>query len=440
MTRAVCVSPGRRPPCVADRSLAVLRRSEGGWFRNGLQVVPLPVQVQDSSHAHDPGDPAVEHSGDAMPGSRGCAPGRGARASARRHRPVDPGPGARRMGRRIVTGPRPDSPGRLGRGFLIGNGGLLLVGVGLVGAAVLRGPRARLRVGVRLLAALGTLLLAPVIISFLRAGGPLAALACALALWTAGAAIVILARASARRIARRLASPPLTPDSRSSAGPRRIALIAIAGIVPTLAGPQSCWSSAGICRDLGCLARLPSTRRSTAPGRTDTHAGAHSGGLAARDDRRSGGARDRGRCPQVPLSPAAELLAGARATAGGLGHRGLWPLHRQLAGRARGTGRRTASRSHRPSARARWSRVLASSHRAAPRSRPVACRILEPLVTVIAGAAILAVRRFAGADRGRVLRSWRYRSRSSCARQWTWRRPGRSWYARPAGRRRRLPA
>ena len=30
MSRAVCVSPGRRPPSVAGRSLGVLRRSEGG--------------------------------------------------------------------------------------------------------------------------------------------------------------------------------------------------------------------------------------------------------------------------------------------------------------------------------------------------------------------------------------------------------------------------
>ena len=226
----------------------------------------------------------------------------------------------------------PTPLGRLGRGFLIGNGGLLLVGVGLVCGAVLRAPRARLRVGVRLLAALGTLLLAPVIIAFLRAGGPPAALACALALWTAGAAIVILARASARRIARRLASPPLTPDSRSSAGRRHIALIAIAGIVATLAGPHVVVVFSGVL-----VATWAAWLASHRPGARPlpvaptltlvlipagwllaTIAGPVGLGIAA--------------LPQVPLSPAAELLLAPALLLAAWATAGLWPLQRQLPG------------------------------------------------------------------------------------------------------------
>ena len=238
MSRAVCVSPGRRPPSwPTGPSLCCVDQRED-WFRNGLQVVPLPVQVQDSSHAHTPGTPLWSTLGML------CLALAGALLDGERERRLA-ATGLLILGLALAAWHAgsppaldPTPPGRLGRGFLIGNGGLLLVGVGLVCGAVLRAPRARLRVGVRLLGALGTLLLAPVIISFLRAGGPLAALACALALWTAGAAIVIVARASARSIARRLASPPLTPDFRSTAGPRHIALIAIAGIVATLAGPH----------------------------------------------------------------------------------------------------------------------------------------------------------------------------------------------------------
>jgi len=226
----------------------------------------------------------------------------------------------------------PTPPGRLGRGFLIGNGGLLLVGLGLVCGAVLRAPRARLRVGARLLGVLGALLLAPVIVPFLRAGGPLAALACALALWTAGAAIVILARASARSITRRLASPPLTPDFRSTAGPRHIDLIAIAGIVATLAGPHVVVVLGGVL-----VATWAAWLASHRPGARPlpvaptltlvlipagwllaTIAGPVGLGIAA--------------LPQVPLSPAAELLLAPALLLAAWATAGLWPLQRQLPG------------------------------------------------------------------------------------------------------------
>ena len=226
----------------------------------------------------------------------------------------------------------PTPPGRLGRGFLIGNGGLLLVGLGLVCGAVLRAPRARLRVGARLLGVLGALLLAPVIVPFLRAGGPLAALACALALWTAGAAMVILARASARSITRRLASPPLTPDFRSTAGPRHIDLIAIAGIVATLAGPHVVVVLGGVL-----VATWAAWLASHRPGARPlpvaptltlvlipagwllaTIAGPVGLGIAA--------------LPQVPLSPAAELLLAPALLLAAWATAGLWPLQRQLPG------------------------------------------------------------------------------------------------------------
>ena len=229
-----------------------------------------------------------------------------------------------------ALGPTP--PGRLGPGFLIGNGGLLLVGLGLVCGAVLRAPRARLRVGARLLGVLGALLLAPVVVPFLRAGGPLAALACALALWTAGAAIVILARASARSITRRLASPPLTPDFRSTAGPRHIDLIAIAGIVATLAGPHVVVVFGGVLVTTWAAwlaSHRPGARPlPVAPTLTlvlipagwllVTIAGPVGLGIAA--------------LPQVPLSPAAELLLAPALLLAAWATAGLWPLQRQLPG------------------------------------------------------------------------------------------------------------
>ncbi|HTG51149.1 MAG TPA: hypothetical protein VL915_11700, partial [Gemmatimonadales bacterium] len=193
-------------------------------------------------------------------------------------------------------------------------------------------PRARLRVGARLLGVLGALLLAPVVVPFLRAGGPLAALACALALWTAGAAIVILARASARSITRRLASPPLTPDFRSTAGPRHIDLIAIAGIVATLAGPHVVVVLGGVL-----VATWAAWLASHRPGARPlpvaptltlvlipagwllvTIAGPVGLGIAA--------------LPQVPLSPAAELLLAPALLLAAWATAGLWPLQRQLPG------------------------------------------------------------------------------------------------------------
>jgi hypothetical protein len=226
----------------------------------------------------------------------------------------------------------PTLPERLGRGFLIGNGGLLLVGVGLVFVAVLRAPHARLRVGVRVLGVLGALLVAPVIISFLRAGGPPAALACAIGLWTAGAAIVIVARAPVRSLARRLASPPLTPDLRSSAGPRRIELIAIAGMVATLAGPHvvvvfggvlvATWAAWLASHQPGArpLPVAPTLTLVLIPAGwlLATIAGPGGLGIAV--------------LPQVPLSPAAELLLAPALLLAAWATAGLWPLHRQLPG------------------------------------------------------------------------------------------------------------
>jgi hypothetical protein len=226
----------------------------------------------------------------------------------------------------------PTLPGRLGRGFLVGNGGLLLVGAGLVCAAVLRAPRARLRVGVRLLGALGALLLAPVIISFLRAGGPMAALACALALCTAGAAIVIVAGVPARSIARRLTSPPVTPDFRWTAGPRRIDLIAIAGILAALAGPHvvvvfggtlvATWAAWLASHRPGArpLPVAPTLTLVLVPAAwlLATIAGPVGLGTAA--------------LPQVPLSPAAELMLAPALLLAAWATAGLWPLQRQLPG------------------------------------------------------------------------------------------------------------
>ena len=233
----------------------------------------------------------------------------------------------------------PTPPGRLGRGFLVGNGALLLVGSGLLCGGFFRARAEQLWTWAGLLGALGILLLAPVLIPFLRASGPLRSVAAALGLWLAGAAMVVGSRRIAasrlgRVAARLLAPPPLTPVLRSSPGVRPIILLLllIAGTVATLVGSHVVAVFSGVLAATWAawLAFLePGVRRlPVAPILTllllpacwllATIAGPVGLAIAA--------------LPQIPLSPAAELSLAPALLLAGWATAGLWPLERQLPG------------------------------------------------------------------------------------------------------------
>jgi hypothetical protein len=226
-------------------------------------------------------------------------------------------------------GVAPAQPGTLGRGFVVGTGGLLLVGAALVGGALLRAPAERLRAWSRLLGAVGMVLLGPVLISFLRAGGPSRALASALGLWLVGAAVVV----GARRIAASGPVPlPLAPVFHGRPGARRIVLIIVAGLVAVLTGSHvvvvfggvmvATWATWFASHPPGArpLPVAPMLTMLLVPAGwlLATIAGPVGLRIAA--------------LPQVPLSPAAELLVSPALLLAGWATAGLWPLQRQLPG------------------------------------------------------------------------------------------------------------
>ena len=229
----------------------------------------------------------------------------------------------------------PAPMGSLGRGFLVGNGGLLLVGSGLVAGALLRAPRDRLRTSARLLGTLGIVLLGPVLFSFIRAGGPMRAVAAALGLSLAGAAVTagvrgVASGASARALVRRLAPPPLTCPRWSWAS--RPALFMLVGLLATLLGSHvvAVFTGVVIAVWAAWLAFHQSGARPlpVAPMLTllllpscwllATIAGPVGLRIAA--------------LPQVPLSPTAELLLAPALLLAAWATAGLWPLQRQLPG------------------------------------------------------------------------------------------------------------
>ena len=234
-------------------------------------------------------------------------------------------------------GLEPAPPVGLGRGFLVGNGGLLLAGAGLVCAALLRSSPERLRAWARLLGALGMVLLGPVLISFLRAGGPPRGLASALGLTLVGAAVTVGARASVssepvRAVARRLAPAPLATVFLPWPGARRTLPLLAACLVVTLAGSHvvAVFGGVMVATWAAWLAFHPPGARPlpVAPTLTllllpacwllATIAGPVGLGIAL--------------LPQVPLSPAAELLLTPALLLAGWATAGLWPLQRQLPG------------------------------------------------------------------------------------------------------------
>jgi hypothetical protein len=235
------------------------------------------------------------------------------------------------------SGLEPTPPGSLGRGFLVVNGGLLLLGSGLVCGALLRSTREPLRVWASLLGTLGIALLGPGQISFLRAGGPLRALACAIGLALMGAAATVGVRAilssgPARVVARRVAPPPLTPVVLPWHGARRIIPVIVACLIATLAGAHvvAVFGGVVVATWAAWLSFHPPGARPVpvAPTLTlvllpacwllVTIAGPVGLRLAV--------------LPQIPLSPAAELLLTPALLIAAWATAGLWPLQRQLPG------------------------------------------------------------------------------------------------------------
>jgi hypothetical protein len=234
-------------------------------------------------------------------------------------------------------GVEPAPPVRLGRGFLVVNAGLLLVGSGLVCGVLLHSPRERFRAWARLLGALGIVLLGPVLIAFLRAGGQAPALASATGLALVGAAVTVGARAivssgPVRVVARHLAPAPLMPVFLPWPGARRTIGVIVACLIATLIGSHvvAVFSGVMVAAWAAWLGfQRPSARSlPIAPTLTllllpaawllATIAGPLGLRVAV--------------LPQVPLSPAAELLLSPALLLAGWATAGLWPLQGQLPG------------------------------------------------------------------------------------------------------------
>jgi hypothetical protein len=236
-----------------------------------------------------------------------------------------------------APGLEPAPPVGLGRGFLVGNGGLLLAGSGLVCAALLRSTPERLRAWARLLGALGIVLLGPVLISFLRAGGPPRGLASAIGLTLVGAAVTVGGRAIVssgplRAVALRLAPAPLATVFLAWPGARRTLPLLAACLVVTLAGSHvvAVFGGVMVATWAAWLAFHPPGARPLPVAPTLTLLllpacwllAAIAGPVGLRI----------ALLPQVPLSPAAELLLTPALLLAGWATAGLWPLQRQLPG------------------------------------------------------------------------------------------------------------
>jgi hypothetical protein len=225
------------------------------------------------------------------------------------------------------------SPSRLGRGFLIGNAGLLLLGIGLAGAAAWRASPDPARLGAWLLTALGVALLGPTALAFLGGAGPLRALGGALGLALTGAAAAAAGRAltagPSSAVARRLAPPPL-PTARPAS--RTLAGVVAAGAVAAALGPHlalifggltvAAWSGYFAFHHAGTrpVPVAPALTLVLLPVYWLLAAVAGDLGLAVAG------------LPQVPLSPAADLLVAPTLLLAGWAVSGLWPLQRQLPG------------------------------------------------------------------------------------------------------------
>jgi hypothetical protein len=228
-------------------------------------------------------------------------------------------------------------PAVLGRGFLVGNAALLLVGSALICLAVVRAPAATLRTAARLLAAAGIILIGPVIVGFIGPGEPVRALVAATGLGVMGVAVAVGARAivasrPGRIVARRLAPPPLRAVIRPDSGARRALVVLVAAVATTAMAPHvlAVFVAVVLATWAGYLAfHRPGTRPvPVAPVLTLLLVPAYwllatiAGPLGLRLEA----------LPQIPLSPAAELLVEPALLLAALAAAGLWPLQRQLPG------------------------------------------------------------------------------------------------------------
>jgi hypothetical protein len=229
-------------------------------------------------------------------------------------------------------------PDRLGEGFLVVNGGLLLLGLGLVLWAAASGGSGR-RPGVALLAtALGVFLIARLSAGILLAGGLLRVVSAGVALGLAGATVLALGRTIAdtglvRALGSRLFSEPLPPSSPANRQAGGLAAALLAGAAATALGPHvavvflgvivAAWSAYFLFHPGGDGRPAPVTPSLSlllAPvyWLLSTIAGPEGLSVAA--------------LPLVPLSPAAESLVAPALLLVGWSVAGLWPMHRQVPG------------------------------------------------------------------------------------------------------------
>lgn len=227
-------------------------------------------------------------------------------------------------------------PSRLGHGFLVGNGGLLLLGMALAAIAALREPPGPLRIVARLLTGAGVVLLAPALAEFAGGAGPVRTLAASVALALTGVTLAVGARAVAGGpvgvVVRRLAPPPLVPVFAEGRGARRWIVLLAAGAAAAASGPHVALGFAGLVAAAwaGYFAfRAPGARPvPVAPVLTLLLLPAYgllatiSGPLGLRI----------ATLAEVPLSPAAGLLVSPVLLVVAWAVVGLWPLQRQLPG------------------------------------------------------------------------------------------------------------
>ena len=227
-------------------------------------------------------------------------------------------------------------PDRLETGFLMVNGGLLLLGGALVCGASVRAPADTLRLGSRLLTGGGILLLGVPCGDLIGAAAP-RAVGAAVMLGVAGAAVALAVRAIAgkgwvRSAARMVAPEPLVPAVSPGSQARTPALVLVAGAAAVGLGPHLAIVFTGVIAAAwaGHLLFLRTGHRPipVAPVLTLTLVPVYwllatvAGPLGL----------STGDLSQLPLSPAAELLVAPGLLLAGWALAGLWPLQRQLPG------------------------------------------------------------------------------------------------------------
>jgi hypothetical protein len=228
-------------------------------------------------------------------------------------------------------------PARFGEGFLVVNGGLLLLGLGLVLWAAVSGGSGRPRAAAMLATAVGVALVARVSAGFLLAAGLLRVVSAAIALGLSGAMSVMLGRTvaatgPARALGRRLFSEPLRPAWPADRRAVGLAAATLAGATATGLGPHvavvflgvivAAWSAYFLFHPRGSRPAplTPSLTLLLAPAYwlLATIAGPEGMSVAA--------------LPLVPLSPAAESLVAPAVLLVSWSVAGLWPMHRQMPG------------------------------------------------------------------------------------------------------------